>query len=183
VIERVDATGKVLKVLTSGRASTAGACLPSGEVWFYANRDAKPTIMRCDGRGCRTLLEQAPFGLSVSPDGTRLAFTTVGPSHVTVAWMSVDGGTVHTVAATETACAAGWASSRALWVSRRRDGRIVWTEVDADSGAETGRAVPGLRDCSTGDPDPASPVNPDLPVVLRRQSQLRLIGNEHLGRH
>jgi hypothetical protein len=75
----------------------------------------------------------------------------------------------------------GWASNQTLWVSRRRDGKILWTEVDADSGKETGRAVPGLRDCTDGGSDPMSPVNSDLRVIPNRASQLRLLPREYLS--
>ena len=66
----------------------------------------------------------------------------------------------HEVAETETSCPAGWASADAIWVSRRRRGKIVWTEVDADSGRETGKTAPGSHDCADARPDPASPVDP-----------------------
>jgi hypothetical protein len=180
VVERVDNTGAAVEVLGSGPLDGSPACLPSGDVWFFAKWEARTRIVRCDRRGCRTLLESNSSSLAVSPDGARLAFTTFDDKHPAVVWMNVDGGPLHTVTETETGCAPGWASARTLWVSRRRDGKIVWTEIDADTGVETGRVVPGLRDCSIGDPDPASPVNPDLPIVVRRQSQLRLVRNEHL---
>jgi len=182
VLERVDHTGRGIKVLTGGGAEHSPACLPNGKVWFFSAGEAKPQIMRCDDLGCRRLLERAAWGLSVSPDGTRLAFMTLEKQGPIVEWINVEGGEIHPVAETETGCAAGWASPQTLWVSRRRDGKIVWTEVDADSGVETGRTVPGIRDCSTGESDPASPVNPDLPVIVSRRSQLRLVGNEHLRR-
>jgi tRNA A-37 threonylcarbamoyl transferase component Bud32 len=182
VVERVDSTGRVIKGLTGEGSERSPACLPNGKVWFLSAGEAKPQIMRCDDLGCRRLVERASFGLSVSPDGTRLAFMTHEKQGPIVEWMNVDGGEIHAVAETETGCDAGWGSAQTLWVSRRRDGKVTWTEIDADSGAETGRTVPGTRDCSTGDPDPASPVNPDLPVIVSRPSQLRLVGNEHLRR-
>jgi hypothetical protein len=97
--------------------------------------------------------------------------------------MPVDGGATHEVTDTETGCAIGWATNQTLWVSRRRDGKFLWTEVDADSGKETGQTVPGQRDCSDGGSDPLSPVNPDLRVIAERVSQLRLLPRSQLDRH
>jgi hypothetical protein len=97
--------------------------------------------------------------------------------------MSADGGLEHEVSETETGCAVGWASVHTLWVSRRRAGKIVWMEVNAASGAETGKSVPGSRDCSDGRPDPASPVEPDLRIVYDLTSQLRLLAKENLRRN
>ena len=94
----------------------------------------------------------------------------------------MDGGATHEVADTETGCATGWASNQTLWVSRRRDAKIVWTEVDADTGKETGRVVPGQRDCTDGSSDPFSPVDPDLRVIAERASQLRLLPRAYLNR-
>jgi hypothetical protein len=96
--------------------------------------------------------------------------------------MPADGGPAHDVTDSETGCQAGWASNNTLWVSRRRDGKILWTEVDADSGKETGKTVPGERDCSDGGNDPASPVDTDLRVVASRVSQLRLLPRAQLNR-
>jgi len=76
----------------------------------------------------------------------------------------------------------GWASAETMWVSRRRGREIVWTEVDADTGRETGQTVPGSRDCGDARPDPASPVSADLRIVYDQTSQLRLVPNERLAR-
>jgi hypothetical protein len=58
----------------------------------------------------------------------------------------------------------------------------VWTEVEADTGRETGKTAPGGRDCADARPDPDSPVNADLRIVYDQTSQLRLVPNEHLAR-
>ena len=52
--------------------------------------------------------------------------------------------------------------------------------VEANSGRETGKTVPGTRDCLDGKPDPASPVDPDLRIVYDETSQLRLLPREYL---
>ena len=67
-------------------------------------------------------------------------------------------------------------------MSRRHGRKIVWTEVEADTGRETGTTAPGSRDCADARPDPASPVNTDLRIVYDQTSQLRLVPNEHLAR-
>jgi hypothetical protein len=99
-----------------------------------------------------------------------------------VQWISADGGEPHDVAETETTCQVGWATADTIWVSRRRGRKIVWTEVEADTGHETGRTVPGTRDCNDSRPDPASPVNADLSIVYDQTSQIRLVPHEHLAR-
>ena len=66
--------------------------------------------------------------------------------------------------------------------ARRRDAKIRWTEVDADTGRETGQSVPGQRDCADGNGDPLSPVNPDLRIIRDRASQLRLVPRSYLNR-
>jgi hypothetical protein len=101
----------------------------------------------------------------VSTDGSRVAFVEFEPRAPIVKWISVDGGDAHEVSETETGCPAGWASPKTLWVSRRYGSSVVWKEVDADSGRETGKAVPGSRDCADGRLDPLSPVDPDLRII------------------
>jgi hypothetical protein len=74
----------------------------------------------------------------------------------------------------------GWSGPHALWISRRREGRLLWTEVDADSGKETGRTTPGSHDCADGSPDPMSPVDLDLRLVLEQKSEVRFIPSQLL---
>jgi hypothetical protein len=120
--------------------------------------------------------------LAISPDGRHLAFVAVDRRGPFVALMDVETGKVKELTETETACQAGWASPETLWVSRRRGGKIIWTVVAMETGSETGVSIPGARDCSDGKPDPQSPVHPDLKVVYRQVSQLRLLGDEYLTR-
>jgi hypothetical protein len=98
-----------------------------------------------------------------------------------VQWISADGGEPHNVVETETTCPVGWSSADALWVSRRQGRKIVWTEVNADTGRETGKTSPGGRDCADGRPDPASPVS-DVQIIYDQTSQIRLVPNEQLAR-
>jgi hypothetical protein len=159
------------------------ACSPDGRVWFLVERASTPMIKRCRDSECRVLAQLTSQGLSVSPDGKRLAFVALVPRGPVAGWIPSEGGDLHHVVDSETACTTGWASNQTLWVSRRRDGRILWTEVDADTSKETGRSVPGQRDCTDGNEDPASPVNPDLRVIRDSVSQLRLLPRAYLNRH
>ena len=139
--------------------------------------------MRCDQTGCRSLAARAGWALDLSPDGRRLVFATLDKRGAVVSVMDSDGNRVRELTETDTACRAGWASNETLWVSRRRAGKIVWVEINADSGRETSHIVSGSRDCMDGEPDPQSPVRQDLRVVPKQTSQLRFLGKEHLGRH
>ena len=66
-------------------------------------------------------------------------------------------------------------------VSRRRQGKIVWTEVDADPAREPGKTAPGSRDCADARPDPTSRVDADVRIVYDQTSQLRLIDRAYLA--
>ena len=180
VIERLDSSGQRLEQLSDGPADWAPACSPDGSVWFYRPHLPRPSIRRCDRQGCRQLFQGLAFGLSASPDGKRLAFVAVDKRGFLVAWINADGGELHEIVETETGCPVGWASAATIWVSRRRGQKIIWTEVDADSGRETGNNAPGSHDCFDARPDPASPVNPDLRIVYDQTSQIRLVDREHL---
>jgi hypothetical protein len=173
VIQRVDFTGKHLEQLTQGPRDC--------KVWFYRPHKPTPTIRRCDRGGCRDIFHGFAIGLDASPDGTRLAYVTMDKRGTIVQWISADGGEPHDVAETETACPVGWASPATIWVSRRQGRQIVWTEVNADTGRETGKTSPGGRDCADSRPDPASPVS-DLRIVYDQTSQIRFISNEQLAR-
>jgi dipeptidyl aminopeptidase/acylaminoacyl peptidase len=181
VIERLDGAGRHLERLSEGPRDWSPACTPDGKVWFYRPHKPYPAIRRCDRGGCRDIFHGFAIGLAASPDGKRLAFVTVDKRGSIVQWIRADGGETHDVGETETACPVGWASADTIWVSRRRDRAIVWTEVDAETGRETGRTAGGTRDCADARPDPASPVNPDLRVIYDQTSQVRLVAHEHLS--
>jgi hypothetical protein len=181
VIERIDTAGHHIEQLSDGPADWSPACTDDGRVWYYRPHLPHAGIKRCDRVGCREIFRGFAFGLSASPDGRRLAFITVEPRGETVRWMPAEGGELHEVADTETSCAPGWASPNTIWLSRRRGRKILWTEVDADSGRETGRTTPGSHDCNDLRPDPLSPVNPDLRIIYNQTSQVRLLPNDHLG--
>jgi hypothetical protein len=182
VIERTDLAGKPIEELSPGPADWSPACSPDGKVWYYRPHLPQPSIRRCDSAGCREIFVGFAMGLAASPDGRRLAFVTLDKRGPVVQWIPADGsGEPRDIAESETGCPVGWASPDTLWISRRRGKQIVWTEVDADSGRETGKSVPGSHDCYDGRPDPASPVNPDLRIVYDQTSQVRLVGKDRLG--
>jgi hypothetical protein len=181
VIERVDYSGKRIEQLSTGPTDWSPACSPDGKTWFYRPHMPKPTIRRCDRQGCRDIFHGFAVGLAASPDGKRLAFLVMDKRGAIAQWISAEGGEPHEVAESETACNVGWASAQTLWVSRRRNAKFEWTEVDADTGHETGKTVPGSRDCADVRPDPVSPVDPDLRIVYDQKSQLRLLDAELLA--
>ncbi|HMF43537.1 MAG TPA: hypothetical protein VKQ32_22845, partial [Polyangia bacterium] len=179
VVERVDRAGKVTEVISRDPRRSFPGCSPDGRTFFYLDR-ATQSVMRCDQGGCRSLPGPQTSYLAVSPDGERLALMRYERRGVGIWWMSSDGGPAHYVSGSETACTPGWASSRDLWVSRRRNGKPVWVEVDVESGRQTGRIQAGSRDCSDGRPDPATPVDRDIQVVYDETSQLRLLDHQFL---
>jgi len=181
VIERMDWAGQPIEQLSPGPADWSPACSPDGKIWYYRPHLPQPSIRRCDRAGCREIFQGFAFGLAPSPDGRRLAFVTLDKRGSVVRWIGEGGGAPHDVAETETGCPVGWASGDTIWVSRRRGRTFVWTEVDADSGRETGKTVPGSHDCYDARPDPASPVNPDLRIVYDQTSQVRVVGRDHLA--
>jgi hypothetical protein len=180
-IQRIDSAGRVVEVLSTDAEVESPGCAPDGETWFFARHSPNPTVRRCNRSGCRDIASIHVRSLSVSPDGKRLAFALLDRRGPAVGWMSAEGGEMHVVAESETGCAPGWSSSRTMWVSRRRSGAIVWTEMDAETGRETGKTVPGGGDCSNSQPDPASPVDPDIRVVFQQPSQLRFIRQDELA--
>jgi tRNA A-37 threonylcarbamoyl transferase component Bud32 len=182
VIQRIDASGKLIEQLSPGPADWAPACAPDGKTWYYRAHLPQPSIRRCDRTGCRDIFQGFGFGLSPSPDGRRLAYVGMDKRRGSIVqWIGADGGEPHDVVESETGCPVGWASDDTIWVSRRRGRKIVWTEVDADSGRETGKTAPGSHDCFDGRPDPASPVSPDLRVVYDQTSQVRIVGRDMLA--
>lgn len=183
VVKRIDARGSLVKILAPGPTDGTGACSSDGRIWYFSRLRPSPAIRRCDDSDCRDIFSGVAAYPTVSPDGTRIAFMAYEARGPVVYWERAEGGPIHEVSETETACAAGWASSQTLWISRRRDGKVIWTQVDADSGRELGQTVAGSRDCSDGRPDPASPIDPGLRIVYDQRSQLRLLAREHLKRN
>jgi serine/threonine protein kinase len=181
-IERLDTNFKSLGVLVADTEANSPQCSPTGDVLFYIDGRSW-TPRRCDQNGCKKLADRAAIRLAPSPDGTRIAAMTIEKRGLTIWWVPIAGGDPHEVTEADNLCAPGWASDRTLWISRRVHGKPTWTEVDADSGRETGKTMPGSRDCSDGRPDPDSPVNPDLRIIYNQTSQLRLLDGKFLARN
>jgi serine/threonine protein kinase len=179
-IERLDATGRSLGVVVSGPLAGSPHCSRAGDVVFYVDATSW-TLERCDANGCKKLTDRRGMSLAVSPDGKRVVVLTVEKRGIAIWWVSADRGEAHEVTEADSVCAPGWASNQTLWIWRRVGGAPTWTEVDADSGRETGKFVPGLRDCSDGKPDPRSPVDPDLKIIYDQTSQLRLLKGKFLA--
>ena len=155
--------GPPIRRLSESPTSGHPGCSPDGQVWYFVDAASPTIINRCRDNECRKIGERGSYGVSVSPDGQRARFPDVASRGPRVGWISADGGA--TMMSSTGDGMRDWLGIEPdLWVSRRRDAKIVWTEVDADSGKETGQAVPGQRDCSDGGSDPLSPVNPDLRV-------------------
>jgi hypothetical protein len=182
VIVRMDANGRVIETLADGSWTTDPACSPDGRVLFYLQQKGRLGVVRCDQAGCRRIADRQAMSLSVSPDGRHLAIVALGPRGPVVEVSGPNGDRIRELVETETACKPQWASPNTLWVSRRRGMRTVWTEVDVESGRETGKSVSGLRDCADGRPDPQAPGQPEWRVVHNLTAQLRLVGPEYLTR-
>ena len=181
MIERIDRNGKAVGTRTDVFVGFAPGCSPDGRVTYFVEPWSL-AAMRCDKDGCQRLLKGVIGSLAVSPDGKRIVVLTMGAGGLGVSWIGAHGGVAHHVSETETACRPGWASAQSLWISRRRSGKAVWVEVDADSGRELGKTMAG-HDCADGEPDPISPVDPDLRIVYGKTSQLRLIGWDTMKRN
>jgi serine/threonine protein kinase len=174
---RVMRNGHETDPVSPGPRDGSPACIGSGEAWVYTSYDgARPVLHRCDEHRCVAVAEGDLFaGAVASPNGERIAYITISNRGPHVRWISVRGGDAHEVADTETLCAPGWSSDHHLWVSRRLGDRVVWMEVDADTTRKTGATVEGKKDCTDGLPDPASPVDPAVRLVVTRRSQIRLL--------
>jgi hypothetical protein len=181
-IERINRAGVRVSIVSHGPFDTTPACSPDGRTIFYADR-LSSTVARCDDGRCRALASLRTHGIAASPDGRRLVLMTFEQKGIGLWLVNSEGGEARYIAETETACDPGWASANTVWISRRRNGKVVWVELDADTGRETGTVTPGLRDCSDGKPDPASPVNPDIRIVYNEPSQIRLVDEKLLAQN
>jgi hypothetical protein len=179
----LDRQGRIVKQMSAGPHDVSAVCSSNGEVLFYSALDQNGyngSIERCGIDGCHTLLTNGGVSLAISPDDGRLAFLYLGGQGMIVRWMSADGGKIHDITETETACDPEWSSNRTLWVSRRRGEKTVWTEVDVDTGRPTGNVVPGSKDCADAEDDPVSPMRRDVRIAIDHRSQLRLLAERYL---
>ena len=172
IVSRRESDGP-LTDLAAGSFCQSPVCAHGGAEWWFARfGPTDPGFFHCTASGCALISHDVIHGAALSPEGTRIAYVAPTNRGMGVRLMSKLGGAVRDVADTETSCAPGWTSNDTLWISRRRRGAFVWTEIDAH-GTETGRTVSGAKDCTDGHPDPLSPVRSDVRVVVERQSEVR----------
>jgi protein kinase-like protein len=182
----LDWQGNLLGQFAQGPHNVAAACTADGTVKFYTafdRADGYPhgPIFRCDATGCRSIGGDVSGGLSLSPDGKRLAYIGVDTRGPVVRWIPAAGGEVHDVGETETFCAPSWSSDRTVWISRRRGPAVVWTEIDADTTVATGRERKGDADCTSGNDDRGSPARQSVKVQREIRSQIRLLPRAFLA--
>ncbi|HEX3901909.1 MAG TPA: hypothetical protein VH853_03605, partial [Polyangia bacterium] len=178
---RLDRAGHVSSMLDGGAEINSPVCSTDGRALFYVERSRGFEIRRCELGKCKTLVATQGAALALSPDGTRLAFIELGNRGLFVRWINADGsGGVHDVMGLDAECEPGWSSNKDLWVPLRQGKRIVWTEIDADTGRPTGRTSPGSRDCSNGSQDPLSPVTHDVQLQMSYRSEVRLLSSKYL---
>jgi hypothetical protein len=179
---RLDREGRVLYRLTNGSFDDSPTCSPDGTAWYFARWGESAGVFGCvTGASCLRLMDGMAVSVAASPNGQRVAATLITERGPFVRWIRNTGGEAHDVAPSETFCASGWSSDRTLWISRRKLGRLLWTEVVADTGEETGKTAPAAKECTDGLQDPLSPVNPDVRIVVRRTSEIRLLPREVLA--
>jgi len=173
-IVRITADG-AQTILTGGHFDDGVDCSKVTDDW-YVTRAApgEHGLFHCVGTSCDRILDGVASQPSLSPDGRRVAYLANGGRGMLVRWIPSSGGETHDVAVSEGGCRPGWSSNSTLWISRRIQGRPLWTEVEADTGRATGRTAPSANDCQEGSPDPLSPVRPDIRMVVERISQLRV---------
>lgn len=182
-VERLSASGALAEVLTPGPHDGLPGCTPDGSTWFFLRNGAPDRgLYRCSKGGCTRLLSTQVLTLTVSPDGKRLAYSTLGPSGPRVRWMSADGGEPHEVSESESVCEPQWSSPTTIWVSRRQTGRVHWTEIDVDTGAPTGRAQRGASGCFDGSDDPSAPGRSAVRIRESWESQVRFLAAAELPR-
>jgi hypothetical protein len=174
-IVRMDRAGRPVQTLLRDADALGFGCSPDGAVWYFGGFSKRQGIHRCDDHGCTALTSTVAARATVSPDGQRIAFLSGGGGGITVSWMPTAGGPVRGISTTETGCDPAWSTARNLWVSRRRDGRIRWIEIDTETLVETGKAVDGSRDCATGVQDPKRPSAPPVWVETKYTTELRYI--------
>jgi serine/threonine protein kinase len=173
-IVRLSAGGR-REALTFGPYDLAPSCSRvSGQWWYSRQHVVNPGLQSCRGSQCETLVPGTIYRAALAPDERRLAFVLLTRRGPRLQWIEPHGGAIHDVADVEGYCPIGWSTNRAVWVPQKRPGGLSWVEVDTDTGHSTGRSAPSTGDCSDTDPDPLSPVNPNLRIAARRVSQVRI---------
>ncbi len=186
VIVELDAEGHERGVLTPGPRDDSPSILPGGDAWTYVRKAGdKPGLYRCAfGGPCARLSEEIMPYATVSPDGRRIAYVDPAPQGPRARLFELEGGAERDVGDASSFCRPVWSSSRTLWISRRAAGTPEWVEIDVGqpdgpagqtaSGVPTGRTMRGLRACSDGLADPASPVRDGAKIIVDWRSELRV---------
>ena len=186
VIERLNAEGRlVAEPSRTVRWDTSPALLARRQGRVLPSQTARARRWRgAMRRGVAASSTSTASNPTVSPDGRRIAIwcTTGDKRGPLVKVADADGGRLRELMETETAASRDGRRTTRIWVSRRRGARILWTEVEVDSGRETGRSVQGSRDCADGRPDPQSRCARTCASCTNRPSELRLLGKQALAR-
>jgi hypothetical protein len=172
---RLDATGTVVRKLPTAALANNPACSPDGRAWFYVSFGGDSAVYRCDEQdACRRILDGGALALAVSPNGRRLAVLDEIRGVDRVRWMPSEGGPLHDVGDSDGLCAPGWSSDRTLWIARRRGRGTVWTEMDVERGAPTGKVAEGSGVCLYATRDPRSPVASNVSIIPESHTEIRL---------
>jgi hypothetical protein len=181
-IVRLDREGRVTATSPESSANGPACSTTTADRWYAVIRH-DPHIQRCDDARCWRVFSGQARRLALSPDERRLAFVASDSAGLVVRWIGADGGPVHFVSESEGTCHPAWSSNHTLWVSRRRKGKFVWTEIDVDSGQMTGRTAPGGKSCAEGYvPDPLAPTTTDSWLVFDDTSEVRLLAGNSVVR-
>ena len=180
--------GTLIRYLTKGPDDWSVSCTPDGHWYFSKFERTGNHLMFCteaqgqEEENCRPILPGPSPIASVSPDGRRVAIVHMERKglRISVAKMA-DLQQSRVLRETDSGCRPVWSGDTTLWVSRRQRDALVWSEVDVESGRDTGRVHPGTTDCSDGSPDPSSPEDVNgLRVVNGRVTELRVIASKSL---
>ena len=178
---RIDHSGTFHRLRSRFAYGPACAKLTPNEWWYSDISGSRPVTYHCDGERCSVIAGGNYLANLLSPDETRIAWLTASNQGPLVQWtQSRGGGPIHDVAPSETNCTPVWASNDRLWVSRKRQGHLQWTEIDVATNQETGRTKDGLRDCTDARPDPAAPSESKYRVVAVYRSDIRWVPGSEL---
>jgi hypothetical protein len=175
-IVRLDGKGQVAETIVSDGMAGYPMCSADGRSLYYIVLSDKPGIRRCDGKECRQIVAGMVGAHTLSPDGSRVAYIRATNGGLSVQWVNADGtGQVHEVVETETGCTPAWSTSKDLWVAVRKGRKVIWSEIDTDSGKFTGRASPGSRNCADGEQDPSEPDRDAVHIEVGTRSRVRFV--------
>jgi serine/threonine protein kinase len=167
--------------LTSGPEDYTPQFLPDGRGWLYVDGKER-AIKKCSRAGvCQTVHagDDFPFFPSMAPDSERIAYVT--KIHRPRLSLLESSGEVRDLGPARPDCAPRWSGRDRLWVLRGSERSPIWTEIDANTGSETGaRANPGppretVHDCPfmLGPPRGSAPT--DVAAIYWEENDLRTL--------